>query len=387
MKRILLLLLAATAAVSVTASSRTDGKQTLSGKPASFQGGDMFAFSRYVRENLTFSGDCYQEGDIFRLILAFRVAKNGKVKDVEVEKSSGDDSLDGEVLRIVRESTGWTARKDGAPDVRERLRMVIVLRRGTDGKLHAEDHFPYGKADTMPKFEGAGLGKFRRWIVEQVGDLDPEGAPIDARAALRFVIEKDGSLSEVSVDDRTPAWLVERIGKALDSVPRWTPAVMQGEKVRIQASLQLLFGKAAERVKADSPKDGDDAFLIVEQMPKFQGGDVMTFRNWVKINVKYPVDMYKQGIEGRVVATFIINRDGSLSDAKILQSSEAEFSREVLRVLERSPKWTPGQQKGEVVRVKYTIPVDFRIPAGREYRGNGRPANPSRTGRSQITQF
>ena len=75
MKRILLLLLAATAAVSVTASSRTDGKQTLSGKPASFQGGDMFAFSRYVRENLTFSGDCYQEGakpggsfDVTRLV-------------------------------------------------------------------------------------------------------------------------------------------------------------------------------------------------------------------------------------------------------------------------------------------------------------------------------
>ena len=113
----------------------------------------------------------------------------------------------------------------------------------------------------------------------------------------------------------------------------------------------------------------------------------MTFRNWVKLNVKYPVDMYKQGIEGRVVATFIINRDGSLSDAKILQSSEAEFSREVLRVLERSPKWTPGQQKGKAVRVKYTIPVDFRIPAGREYRGDGRSANPSRTGRSQITQF
>lgn len=387
MKRILLLLLAATAAVSVTASSRTDGKQTLSGKPASFQGGDMFAFSRYVRENLTFSGDCYQEGDIFRLILAFRVAKNGKVKDVEVEKSSGDDSLDGEVLRIVRESTGWTARKDGVPDVRERLRMVIVLRRGTDGKLHAEDHFPYGKADTMPKFEGAGLGKFRRWIVEQVGDLDPEGAPIDARAALRFVIEKDGSLSEVSVDDRTPAWLVGRLSKILNRMPRWTPAETQGEKVRIQVSLPLRFGKTADSSKADSPKDGDDAFLIVEQMPKFRGGDLNTFRDWVKLNVKYPVDMYKQGIEGRVVAIFIINRDGSLSDAKILQSPEAEFSREVLRVLESSPKWTPGQQKGEVVRVKYTIPVDFRIPAGREYRGNGRPANPSRTGRSQITQF
>lgn len=201
MKRILLLLLAATAAVSVTASPRTDGKQTLSGKPASFQGGDMFAFSRYVRKNLTFSGDCYQEGDIFRLTLAFRVAKNGKVKDVEVEKSSEDDSLDGEVLRIVRESTGWTARKGGAPDVRERLQMEIVLRRGTDGKLHAEDHFPYRKADTMPTFEGGGPVKFREWIAERVGDRDPDGELIDVRTSLRLVIEKDGSITNLSVDD------------------------------------------------------------------------------------------------------------------------------------------------------------------------------------------
>ncbi len=385
MKRILLLLLAA--ALSVTASSRTDGNQPLSGNSVSFRGGDMFAFNRYVRENLTFSGDWFQEGDIFRLTLAFRVAKNGKVKDVEVEKSSGDDSLDGEVLRIVRESTGWTARKGGVPDVRERLRMVIVLRRGPDGKLHAEDHFPYRKADTMPTFEGGGLGKFRLWIAEQVGDLDPEGAPIDARAALRFVIEKDGSLSGVSVDDRTPAWLVERLGKILDRMPRWTPAETQGEKVRIQVSLSLRFGKTAEPAKTDSLGDDDTAWLIVEQMPNFRGGDVMAFRDWVKLNVKYPVDMYKQGIKGRVVATFIINRDGSLSDVKILQSSAEEFSREVLRVLERSPKWTPGRQNGKVVRVKYTIPVDFRIPAGREYRGDGRPANPSRMGRSQITRF
>ena len=87
------------------------------------------------------------------------------------------------------------------------------------------------------------------------------------------------------------------------------------------------------------------------------------------------------------MATFIINRDGSLSDVKILQSPEAEFSWEVLRVLERSPKWTPGQQKGKAVRVKYTIPVDFRIPTSREYGGDGRPANSSWMGRSQITQF
>ena len=400
MKRTILFLLAVTAAVSVVVAApggaggdvgeQPDAK---TGSPkffASFRGGDMVDFSRFVLDNLTFSEDRYAEGTRFGAAVTFQVTKKGGVKSVELRTSSGDNALDAEVLRVVGESTGWTPRKDGASDRREMLHLNMMLVRGADGKLHAEDHWAYKRADTMPKFEGGGPGKFKKWVAAQVGDLDPEGAPIDARAALRFVIEKDGSLSEVSVDDRTPAWLVERLGEAFGRMPRWTPAEMRGEKVRIQASMQLLFGKAAEEAKAgspgkaaksDSPGEADKPYLLVEQMPNFQGGDLNTFRNWVKCNVKYPADMYKQGVEGRVLATFIINRDGTLSDVKILQSSAGEFSQEVVNVLGHSPKWTPGKHNGKAVRVKYTVPVDFRIPAGLEYRGDGRPANPSRTDR------
>lgn len=76
-------------------------------------------------------------------------------------------------------------------------------------------------------------------------------------------------MSGVSVDDKTPVWLIERLEKALDVMPRWTPGMMQGEKVRIQVSLPLRFGAKA---KADSLGAADVPFLIAERMPTFRGG-------------------------------------------------------------------------------------------------------------------
>lgn len=231
MNRILLSLLAALAAVSAMAVSAPESagaavaappaaRGRIPNVPAAFRGGDMVTFCRYVLENLTFPEDCYTEGAHFRMSVLFQVAKKGIVKESEMLNSSGDDLLDAEVLRVVGESTGWTPRKGGSPGGREMLQLDMTLVRGADGKLHAEDYFAYRKADTMPTFEGGGPGKLRQRIVEQVGELDPDGAPIDERTNLRFVIEKDGSMSGVSVDDKTPVWLIERLEKALDAMPR-----------------------------------------------------------------------------------------------------------------------------------------------------------------------
>ena len=391
MNRILLSLLAAVAAVSAmavpvpgstgtTVEAPPDIRSRIPKTPAAFRGGDMVTFCRYVLENLTFPEDRYTEGARFRMSVLFRVAKNGKVKDAELSTPSGDDVLDAEVLRVVGESTGWTPRKGGSPEGREMLQLSMILVRGADGMLHAEDYFAYRKADTMPTLEGGDYGEFSRRIVERVGEQTPEGAPADERVALRFVIEKDGSMSEVSVDDKTPAWLVERLENVLNGMPRWTPAEIQGQKVRVMASLKLHFGAEPEGAKPDSLGGEDVPYLIAERMPAFKGGDLNAFRNWVGRTVKYPSDLYKKGVEGRVMATFIIEKDGTLSGVKILRSPNPEFSREVVSVLEMSPKWTPGEQKGKVVRVKYTVPIDFRIPPGREYQG----AKPSEMGRSRI---
>ena len=105
----------------------------------------------------------------------------------------------------------------------------------------------------------------------------------------------------------------------------------------------------------------DEPFLIVETMPTFQGGDLNTFRNWVQSNVRFPQIALENGIQGTVVLSFVIEKDGSLTNIQVLRTPDRSQSEEATRVLQKSPKWTPGKQRNQVVRVKYNLPVVFRV--------------------------
>lgn len=105
----------------------------------------------------------------------------------------------------------------------------------------------------------------------------------------------------------------------------------------------------------------DKPFIKVDAMPRYMGGDLMTFRNWVMSYVTYPQQMLNLRIEGRVLAAFVIGKDGYIEDIEILESPNEQFSNEVIKMLKRSKKWTPGFNAGKPVRVRCTMPVDFRI--------------------------
>ncbi|MBE6195337.1 MAG: energy transducer TonB [Rikenellaceae bacterium] len=107
--------------------------------------------------------------------------------------------------------------------------------------------------------------------------------------------------------------------------------------------------------------EDDQPFVKVEQMPSFMGGDLMTFRNWVQSKVRYPQIAQENNISGRVLLMFVIEKDGSLTNIQVLQTPDSSLSDEAIRILKTSPKWTPGKQRNQSVRVKYTLPIDFRI--------------------------
>ena len=107
--------------------------------------------------------------------------------------------------------------------------------------------------------------------------------------------------------------------------------------------------------------EDDQPFVKVEQMPSFMGGDLMTFRNWVQSKVRFPQIAQENNISGRVLLQFVIEKDGSLTNIQVLQTPDSSLSDEAIRVLKTSPKWTPGKQRNQSVRVKYTLPIDFRI--------------------------
>lgn len=105
----------------------------------------------------------------------------------------------------------------------------------------------------------------------------------------------------------------------------------------------------------------EQIFYKVEKMPSFMGGDLTTFRNWVQGKVKYPQLAQENNISGRVLLMFVVEKDGTLTNIEVLQTPDSSLSEEAIRVLKTSPKWEPGKQRNQSVRVKYTLPIDFRI--------------------------
>ncbi|MBO4577608.1 MAG: energy transducer TonB [Paludibacteraceae bacterium] len=102
-------------------------------------------------------------------------------------------------------------------------------------------------------------------------------------------------------------------------------------------------------------------FMVVETMPEFPGGQQALFK-YLSENVKYPVIAQENGIQGRVICQFVVNKDGSIVDVEVVRSGgDASLDKEAVRVIKSMPKWKPGKQRGKAVRVKYTVPVSFRL--------------------------
>ena len=101
-------------------------------------------------------------------------------------------------------------------------------------------------------------------------------------------------------------------------------------------------------------------YEIVEDMPTFPGG-VTELMNYLSKNTHYPAATKRDGIQGRVVVSFIVEPDGSVSNAKLVRSVDANLDQEALRVVSEMPNWTPGKQGGNAVRVRYSLPIAFKL--------------------------
>ena len=115
-------------------------------------------------------------------------------------------------------------------------------------------------------------------------------------------------------------------------------------------------------VQETTPNNEDDKiFDIVEQMPSFPGG-LSALQTWLASNITYPAQAVENGIQGRVIVAFIVERDGTIMNVRVTKSVAPSLDKEAVRVVKSMPKWIPGTQNGEPVRVKYCVPVVFNRP-------------------------
>jgi len=209
----------------------------------------------------------------------------------------------------------------------------------------------------------------------------------------RFEAEMEASLleqkKEAKVEKKTEAPKVEqvqKVEKVKSSIAFVPPVIKKDEDVKPEEEMKsqddlnevkTAIGafdvkgndeeggtvlKAVEEIATPEPPKEEETkvFDVVEQMPSFPGG-TGALMEFLGKNVKYPVVAQENGVQGRVVVSFVVERDGSITDVKVVRSVDPSLDKEATRVVSSMPKWIPGKQNGSAVRVKYNVPVSFKL--------------------------
>lgn len=230
--------------------------------------------------------------------------------------------------------------------------------------------------EEMPMFPG-GMEELMKYLQKEI--KYPQEAidkGIGGKVIVQFVVNTDGSICNDSVVKSVDPILDAEAIRVVRSMPNWTPGKQRGEPVRVRFTMPVAFGMGGNTtsgtphtytnttVKQKTVAKQDDTEDEIVNAPEEQAvypggmGELMKF---LSRNIKYPKEAQDKGIQGRVVLQFVVNKDGSICDSKVVKAVDPQLDAEALRVINAMPNWTPGKQKGEPVRTRFTLPVSFRL--------------------------
>lgn len=202
--------------------------------------------------------------------------------------------------------------------------------------------------------------------------LDDSEIPESGRTVVKTIVEKDGQLVSCEVAKSCGFVNVDSAAMtAINHLPPFVPAKNGEDVVRSYTYISVVYSlvrQIREQVAEARAKElesksvsTDEIYDVVDQMPEFPGGQEALFR-FLAENVRYPQAAQQNKVEGRTLCEFVVNKDGRISDVVIVQSSgDYRLDREAIRVIRSMPRWKGAIQRGKPVRVKYTLPVNFRL--------------------------
>ena len=221
--------------------------------------------------------------------------------------------------------------------------------------------------EEMPEFPG-GMGECMKWLSQNIKyPADAKEKGVQGRVIVQFVVEKDGTIVNAKVVRGVDPDLDAEALRVVNQSPKWKPGKQKGEAVRVKYTLPIMFkldNDSSDSKAAEAPReakvDENGVHQVCEEMPEFPGGMAECMK-WLGKNINYPEDCKKEGVQGRVIVQFVVDKDGSIKDPTIARGVHPSLDKEALRVLSSMPNWKPGKQKGEAVKVRYTIPVMFKL--------------------------
>ena len=249
----------------------------------------------------------------------------------------------------------------------------------------ADDNKVYDKVDELASFPG-GTDACYRWLSDHIKypeECKEKG--IEGEVTVLFVVEKDGSISDIKAQNATDEAFVKEVIRVVSSMPKWKPAKVNGEVVRSRMHFPINFGFTDKEKKMVYFKIGkgslsqeitsvtgqgtpsgevtdDNVYSDPETNASFPGGMEALYK-WISENLRYPEECKANNIQGRVIVQFVIDTDGSITEIKAIRSPDDVLSQEAIRVLSAMPKWKPATSDGKnPVRSLFRLPMNFRLP-------------------------
>lgn len=346
-------------------------------KAPEFPGG-MDAMMKYLYENIKYPADAEAAGKDGRAIVQFIVKKDGSIGNVEIIRSSGDNSLDTEALRVVKSMPKWKPGMQRGEAVN--VRFMIPVAFAPQGKTTAP------KKESVITLEGGGM------MVKEPSDfaIVVGGALYESMEKIKN--EDIESITVVSID-KLPAEEVE--------------------KCKARGKKGVIYIELKKKATA-SPVGNEAVYTVCEKAPEFPGG-MQELMKWLQTNIKYPKAAREVNLQGKVIVQFIVDKEGKIIDAKavngkysfsdsllkgkteevealfgdsadieridemivvaykngnkkVIDTSAPEkhpaaalLAAEAVRVVASMPKWNPGTQGGKAVNVKYMLPISFAL--------------------------
>ena len=208
--------------------------------------------------------------------------------------------------------------------------------------------------DQMPEFPG-GMGECMKFLSKNIKyPVEAMENDVQGRVVIQFTVKKDGSISDTKVAKSVDPLLDKEALRVINAMPKWKPGMHEGKAVNVKYTIPVAFKLTNESV------DENGVYMVCDQMPMYPGG-MQELMKYLQKNIQYPQEAKEKGIHGRVIVQFIVEKDGSIKDTKVIRGVNSSLDNEALRVINAMPKWEPGKHKGEAVSVRYTVPVSFKL--------------------------
>ncbi|MBA4321295.1 MAG: hypothetical protein C0408_00610 [Odoribacter sp.] len=327
-----------------------------------FPGGDE-ALLKFISTNVVYPKTAKDKNIQGRVIVRFVVGSDGTVRDAEVLKSV-DPELDAEALRVVSSIPKWQAGLQGGEPVDVYYSIPIVFALAPPDQMNrprfvvSGNDTIYFMATERPVFPG-GNPAFSKFKSENLKYPDAaKSNMLGGTVMVQFIVNENGSLSDLSISLGISPSLDAEALRVAKLMPSWQPGKEKGRAVKVRGSVNFNF---------DLPSSGTlsyiapgEVFVVVEQMPRFPGGD-STLMKFISSNIQYPKNAKEKNIQGRVILRFCVTFEGKIAKIGVLKGVDDELDFEAIRVIKMLPEWQPGMQGGKPVNVWYAVPIAFKL--------------------------